>query len=76
MPPVPVAGWHAITEGGMSLLKGISQSKGTRREWRERRERRVRNEALFATLLSAALSGKFPGSESNVNSNLNDGVAR
>jgi hypothetical protein len=30
----------------------------------------------FATLLSAALSGKFPGSESNVNSNLNDGVAR
>ena len=54
----------------MPLPKGISLPKETRRE------RRVRNEALFATLLSAALSGKFPGSESNVNSNLNDGVAR
>jgi hypothetical protein len=57
----------------MALLKGTSLPKETRREWRERR---VRNEALFATLLSAALSDKFPGSESNVNSNLNDGVAR
>ena len=36
----------------------------------------MRNKALFATLQSAALSGKFPGSESNVNSNLNNGVAR
>jgi hypothetical protein len=57
----------------MPLLKRTFLSKGTRREWRERR---VRNEALFATLLSAALSGEFPGSESNVNSILNDGVAR
>jgi hypothetical protein len=31
---------------------------------------------FFATLLSAARSGKFPGPESNVNSNLNDGVTR
>jgi len=53
-----------------ALPKGTSLPKET---WRERT---VRNEALFATLLSAALSGKFPGSESNVNSNLNDGVTR